>query len=73
MNVRVEAGSLNISLKSCIVEPTIKVEIRPEHIQSLRSTWTCFTLAPISVNGHSLSAINPELILNGGMATLAMA
>jgi hypothetical protein len=70
MNVRVEAGSFNISLKATIVEPTLKVEIRSEHIQSLRSAWTCFSLTTLSVNGHSVSAINPEFALMGGTATL---
>lgn len=70
MNVRVEAGSLDISIKATIVEPTIKVEISVLQTQSLRSDWACFSLAPISVNGHSVSAINPEFALIGGMATL---
>ena len=31
------------------------------------------TFTPLTVNGHSISAINPELVFTGGMATLAMA
>lgn len=70
MNVRVEAGSLSVSLVGTVVEPTIKVEIQTVAQQVLQTTWTCFTLAPLSVNGHSVSAINPEFALMGGMATL---
>jgi hypothetical protein len=70
MNVRVEAGSLTISLTGTVIEPTIKVEIKTLAQQVLQTKWTCFTLAPLSVNGHSVSAINPELALTGGMATL---
>jgi hypothetical protein len=70
MNIRVEAGPLTIGLTSNIVEPTVRVELKASHSPSLRSTWTCFSLSVPSVNGHSLSGINPELVLNGGMATL---
>lgn len=73
MNVRVEAGPLTFSVIAEIVEPTTKVEIKVLHNQTLCSTWVCFAPTPISVNGHSLSAINPELVLTGGMATSAMA
>jgi hypothetical protein len=73
MNARVEAGSLTISLKAQIVEPTIKVSVKVVHANVLSSTWTCFSLATPSVNGHSLSGVNPELVLTGGMATSAMA
>jgi hypothetical protein len=73
MNARVEAGSLTISLTAQIVEPTVKVSVKTAYTNVLRSTWTCLNSAPLSVNGHSLSAINPELVLNGGMATLEMA
>lgn len=73
MNARVEAGSLTISLNAQIVEPTLKVSVKTAQSNVLRSTWTCFTLATPSVNGHSLSGVNPELSLTGGMATLVMA
>jgi|LakMenE01Jun11ns_1017448.scaffolds.fasta_scaffold9881988_2 hypothetical protein len=70
MNIRVEAGPLTIGLISNIVEPTIKVEIKACHSLHLRSTWTCFSLPTPSINGHSLSGINPELVLTGGTTTL---
>jgi hypothetical protein len=70
MNIRVEAGPLTIGLTSNIVEPTVKVELKAIHGRHLRSTWTCFSLSTPSINGHSLSGINPELSLIGGMTTL---
>lgn len=73
MNARVEAGPLTVGLTANIVEPTVKVELKAVHSLTLCSTWTCFSLATPSINGHSLSGINPELSLTGGMATLAMA
>jgi len=72
MNIRVEAGSLNISLSATLVEPTCKVKIVWAVDNISCSTWTCFTLIP-SINGHSLSGVNPELSLIGGMATSVMA
>jgi hypothetical protein len=70
MNIRVEAGPLIVGLSSKLVEPTVKVELKAIHGLSLRSTRTCFSLSTPSINGHSLSGINPELALIGGMATL---
>jgi hypothetical protein len=70
MNARIEAGSLTICFNAQMVEPTVKVEIKTAYTNALTSTWTCLNSAPISLNGHSLSAINPELVLTGGMATL---
>jgi len=70
MNARVEAGPLTIGLTANIVEPTVKVELKAVHGLSLCSTWTCFSLPTPSVNGHSLSGVNPELVLTGGMTTL---
>lgn len=73
MNIRVEAGPLTIGFTANIVEPTVKVELKAFHGLSLCSTWTCFSLSTPSINGHSLSGINPELALIGGMATLSQA
>lgn len=73
MNARVEAGPLTIGFTAEIVEPTVKVVIKAVQSLNVRSTWTCFSLATPSVNGHSLSGVNPESVLTGGMATLATA
>jgi hypothetical protein len=68
MNIRVEAGPITLGLTTQMVEPTVKVELKAIHSLSLRSTWTCFSLPTISVNGHSLKSINPELKV-GELAT----
>lgn len=73
MNARVEAGSLTIGYTAEIVEPTVKVTIKTAYVNVLRSTWTCFNSAPLSLNGHSLSSVNPDSVLIGGMATLVIA
>ena len=70
MNIRVEAGPITIGFTSNMVEPTVKVEIVTVAKQIAYSTRTCFSLATPSINGHSLSGVNPELALTGGMATL---
>jgi len=70
MNIRVEAGPITIGFTSNMVEPTVKVEIVTVAKQITYSTRTCFSLSTPSINGHSLSGINPELSLTGGMATL---
>lgn len=73
MNARIEAGSLTIGYTAEIVEPTVKVSVKTAYVNVLRSTWTCLNSAPLSLNGHSISSINPELVLLGGTTTLVMA
>ena len=72
MNARVEAGPLTLSLNAVVIEPTVNTQVKAA-ISHGAVTWTCLSLAPLSVNGHSISAINPQSTLTGGMATLAMA
>lgn len=73
MNARVEADPITLMLGVSMIECTIQTQINSgQAIVSLNS-WVCFTPALISINGHSLSAINPETTLTGGMATLVMA
>ena len=73
MNARVEAGPISVSLTTTVVEPTISVVIKSVVGQSPTSTWTCFSHTTPSINGHSISGINPESVLLGGMATSVMA
>jgi hypothetical protein len=73
MNARVEAGPITVGFTANIVESVVKTTIKTAHKSLDYSTWTCFSLATPSVNGHSLSGVNPESILTGGMATLVMA
>jgi len=72
MNVEITVGSINVSLVATLVEPIVTSRITfivdnvVSHTHGISSTI-------ISVNGHSLSAINPDVTLIGGKATLAMA
>ena len=73
MNVEVAVGSLNISLKASIVEPTVTSSTvfvakntKTFPISSKRSSI-------ISINGHSLSAVNPHVTAIGGETTLIAA
>jgi hypothetical protein len=67
MNIRIEAGPMSLSTKAELVTPGIKAQIVCCHTTHVL-TWTCFNLPTISVNGHSLKAINPELKV-GELAT----
>lgn len=66
MNTRIEAGPMSISLQVVLADPGIKTQ-NICHTDSVL-TWTCFILPTVSVNGHSLKAINPELKV-GELAT----
>lgn len=67
MNTRIEVGSMCISLQADLPNPAIKVQtVRCQ--TNIVHTWTYFNLPTISVNGHSLKAINPELKV-GELAT----
>jgi hypothetical protein len=73
MNVGVEAGPLSVSLKAEMIEiACVKTEINTG-TSLVISSWSCFTPAPLSINGHSLNAINPDFNLVGGMATPVLA
>jgi hypothetical protein len=73
MNTSVQAGPLTLSLVAELVNP--KVSTSTPYVQTVikQVETTCLHPFSISVNGHSVSAINPELVLTGGMTTLAMA
>lgn len=72
MNAGVEARPMTVAVKAVVVEPTLNVQfnIRVSHTVS---TWSSFTPVIISVNGHSISAINPNNFLIGGKATYIFA
>lgn len=74
MNVEIEAGTLTIGFMAQIVEPKIVVELKLEGSNAITySVTTCFYPTIISLNGHSLSAVNPDFNLIGVMATSIMA
>lgn len=67
MNIRIEAGPMTLSAEALLVPPSIKVQTVCCPNNSVLS-WACFNLPTISINGHSLKAINPELKV-GELAT----
>jgi hypothetical protein len=67
MNTRIEAGPMNLLLGVQLPNPKIIVQISDCHTTSVLS-WTCFNSPVVSVNGHSLKSINPELKV-GELAT----
>lgn len=68
MNIRIEAGPMILSTKAELITPGIKVQNIRCHTNNVLS-WTCFNLPTVSINGHSLKAINPELAKVGELAT----
>ncbi len=70
MNICVQAGPLTISVVAVMVGS--KVSTSTSHVLTVAKQVGTACLHPfnISLNGHSISAINPELVLTGGMATL---
>ena len=67
MNTRIEVGPMAISLQATMVASGIKVQaVCCQHNSVL--SWVYFNLPTISINGHSLKAINPELKV-GELAT----
>jgi hypothetical protein len=73
MNVEVAVGSIGISLKASVVEPTVTSSkiliVNTSHYSPIVSKRS----SVISINGHSLSAINPDSKMIGGETTLIAA
>jgi len=67
MNTRIEAGPMNLLLGVQLPNPKITVQASISHTLPVLS-WTCFNFPVVSVNGHSLKSINPELKV-GELAT----
>jgi hypothetical protein len=72
MNISVQAEVLTIGFTANIVNPKITTTLLLPN-DNISVVVLCLHLPKLSVNGHSISAINPEDILIGGMATSAMA
>jgi hypothetical protein len=67
MDVRVEVGVLQAGAEAVVA--TVVTQ-RVHSVEIVSPVVTSFSLAPvISVAGHSISSINPELALVGGIAT----
>lgn len=73
MNTCVQAGPLTLTFVAKLND--VKVSTTISFVDKICPVveLTCLPLTKLTVNGHSISAINPELVLLGGTTTLAMA
>ena len=69
MNTCVQAGPLTVSLVAILGDVKVSTTITTFDVNGPLVELTCLPLFKLTVNGHSISAINPELALLGGMAT----
>lgn len=67
MNTRIEVGPMAISLAATIMVAGVKVQNVCCQTNNVLS-WVYFNSPTISINGHSLKSINPELKV-GELAT----
>lgn len=75
MNTCVQAGVLTLGVVAEIIQPkTSVVVIVADNTLSTHITEVlCLPQPKLIVNGHSISAINPESFSLGGLTTLLMA
>lgn len=73
MNVEIAVGSIGVSFSATLVEPTATSRIIYVINNDIKQPLTHSRSTIISLNGHSLSAINPDAKLIGGKATLVTA
>jgi hypothetical protein len=74
MNTCVQAGPLTINIMADMVSPSVSILYTPIVLTVAKLVETaCLHPFSISINGHSLSAINPKSILIGDKATLIAA
>jgi len=73
MNVEIGVGSFEVGFSATLIEPTPIARIIYVVGDSIRQPLTHSRSTIISLNGHSLSAVNPDLALVGGKATLIAA
>jgi hypothetical protein len=71
MNISVQAGALEICIGAKIVAPRVSTVISFS-TPTLQPLGSCLAPTIVSINGHSLSAINPDVLI-GGEATLIAA
>ena len=73
MNVEIGVGSFEVGFSATLIEPTPVTRIIYLVDNGVRQPLTHSRSTIISLNGHSLSAVNPDLTLVGGKATLIAA
>jgi hypothetical protein len=72
MNVRIEAGPCLVSVEAELRSPVISTQLNIVSSNSHDSLiWACLSPA-LSINGHSLNAINPNSV-GGELTTSALA
>jgi hypothetical protein len=73
MNTCVQAGPLTLCLVARLGDVNVSTTISFVDNFVAVVELTCLPLTKLTINGHSISAINPESVLLGGTTTLAMA
>jgi hypothetical protein len=71
MNISVQAGALEICIGAKLVTPKV-FTVASFSTHTLQPLGSCLAPSIVSINGHSLSAINPDVLI-GGKATLIAA
>lgn len=72
MNAEVRVGSINVGVTAELVKPTLITAIKVSVDATVSHTHRVVSTV-VSINGHSLNAVNPDLQLTGGKATLVTA
>jgi hypothetical protein len=70
MNICVQAGPLTLNVSVEMIGSKVSTSTPNVLTVAKQVETTCLHAFNLSLNGHSISAINPELALTGGMATL---
>lgn len=73
MNAKIGAGPFTVCVKAVIVNATVSSQINIPSLAMFMVAWACPSLSIVSINGHSLSAINPDFVEEGELTTLALA
>lgn len=59
MNVEVVAGPLEVSLVATMGRTRVVV-VQALEQKPLVSQWACYSSSIVSINGHSVNAVNPD-------------
>lgn len=73
MNAKIGAGPFIVSATAEMSQPAISSNTNIPSVAIATSGGTCLSLSIISINGHSLSSINPDVFKKGGMTTSVLA